>query len=357
MSKKGLIIGTMLVPTIAHEFFIKSCYDFMVSHDGCLDFVLYGRDKEPTNTKSRLEAIKDSIPNYKSESLFLSSVDDNGAPQKDDGTTSFWDYWRNSVYEATGYRNYDYVFASEQYGLKLAETFNAEFIPFDLNRSMTSMFGSTPISGTEVRSDIKKNWQYIMPSFKENLIRSVILFGAESTGKSTMAKLLSNDPDIGGTFVPEWARSYLETVGVDVTEDKMANILNMQRSIEKNIVEFTNGPVIYYDTDILTSVSYSKLYFNRNLFEKTKPIITNPENRLYIVMNSKIPFEPDPQRYGGDKRETSDSHWVDILKDLKQNYYVVESENIEDQYVEIKQVVTEFLTDTLYNPIQNFVRD
>lgn len=40
-------------------------------------------------------------------------------------------------------------------------------------------------------------------------------------------------------------------------------------------------------------------------------------------MNDGIPFEADPLRYGGDKRESGMQHWIDILEEFDLPYYVV----------------------------------
>ena len=44
---------------------------------------------------------------------------------------------------------------------------------------------------------------------------------------------------------------------------------------------------------------------------------------FYIVMNDGIPFEADPLRYGGDKRESGMQYWIDLLEEFKLPYYVV----------------------------------
>ncbi len=46
---------------------------------------------------------------------------------------------------------------------------------------------------------------------------------------------------------------------------------------------------------------------------------------LYIVTKSDIPFEVDPLRYGGDKREGSDAYWIDVCERYNLPYVVLET--------------------------------
>jgi hypothetical protein len=44
---------------------------------------------------------------------------------------------------------------------------------------------------------------------------------------------------------------------------------------------------------------------------------------LYIITPSEIPFEPDPLRYGGDRREISDEWWIQYAQIHHLNYRVL----------------------------------
>lgn len=61
----------------------------------------------------------------------------------------------------------DYVFASEQYGFKLAAELAAEFIPVDPGRT------NFPVSATEIRKDPYANWNYLTNVVKPYFARQV----------------------------------------------------------------------------------------------------------------------------------------------------------------------------------------
>jgi len=77
-------------------------------------------------------------------------------PQTPDEHPDFWDIWRDVIrgYLPTGP---DYVFTSETYGDRLAESLGAQHICVDLKR------GTFPVSGTAVREDPHKYWGQIPP--------------------------------------------------------------------------------------------------------------------------------------------------------------------------------------------------
>ena len=44
---------------------------------------------------------------------------------------------------------------------------------------------------------------------------------------------------------------------------------------------------------------------------------------LYLITQSNIPFEQDPLRYGGDRRESKDEYWIGLCEGYDLNYRVV----------------------------------
>ncbi|MGK0185890.1 MAG: HTH-type transcriptional repressor of NAD biosynthesis genes [Verrucomicrobiales bacterium] len=75
-----------------------------------------------------------------------------------------------------------YVFASETYDHKLADIFDARFIPVDRARK---------ISGTSIRENPLENWDLIPPCVRAHYAVRVCIFGPESTGKSALTQNLA----------------------------------------------------------------------------------------------------------------------------------------------------------------------
>jgi hypothetical protein len=73
-----------------------------------------------------------------------------------------------------------------------------------------------------------------------------------------MAKWISKEKN--GHFVPEWAREYLETVGPEVTQEKMRDIVEGQYALQKTAANLYNKPFVFQDTDLYSTLGYHRLW-------------------------------------------------------------------------------------------------
>lgn len=346
----GLFILTGLVPTEGHRFAIETAAEVMELNFGKLHVIVFDRTFEPVKGTIRASAIREQFAHMPWVHVYH-HVDD-GAPQNDDGTQEFWNYWCNLAERVTGVDNFSFVFASEAYGNTYANHLGGRFIPIDIDREINN------IKGTTVRRNLHSQFGYVMPSFRKHLARRIVMFGAESTGKTTMAKQLVKNDNIYGQskFLPEWARPYLERFGPDVTDERMENIAMTQYAIEKAALRNLEVPWVYQDTDLLSTIGYYRIYKGQpykyidQMFEETK-------GHLYIVMSSGIKFTEDPLRYGGKVRESTDQFWIDLLEEYKCNYYVVQSHGESwEQQAEIEKVIRQFKSET-FRELAEFERD
>jgi HTH-type transcriptional regulator, transcriptional repressor of NAD biosynthesis genes len=344
----GFINVTALVPTVGHQHLVEFAANFMEQIGGVLHVTISVRSFEPFGSgRERRRAFEEQ---FSHSNVVLHDVVDDHAPQSDDGTEAFWDYWVKLAHSSTHADKIDYVFASEPYGAKYAEKLGAEFIPCDIPRE------TFPVKGTPVRSDIMGKFDRVMPAFRQYLAKRITIFGADSTGKTTMARRLAAHPTLGGTYLHEWARPYLECVGTEVNQSRMDNISVGQWSAQRSVLR--NGkttPFTYQDTDLLTTIGFFRI-FNLEPSYDVDEMFQQVKGDLYIVMNSGIPFEPDPLRYGGDVRESSDQFWIDLLEEYKCNYYVVKATDRDEQHSEIETVLDDFARKAWYD-IAEFQRD
>jgi NadR type nicotinamide-nucleotide adenylyltransferase len=277
--------------------------------------------------------------------------DDDAAPQNPAGENdvAFWAYWSGVVRTAVKHK-IDYVFASELYGQAVANSLRADFIPVDIARDIQ------PVRGTTVRKNLFEQQEDIAAGFKRYLKLNVVLFGAESCGKTTLARRLSKY--FYGTFVPEWARPYLETVGANVTEHKMEMIVNGQYASER-AADDIDTLIKFKDTDLLTTLGFYR-YNGITQPSQLQWMIDDYPNDLYIVMNENIKFTPDQLRYGVDKRETRTQFWIDLLDEHQRNYYVVKSTDPNHQFEEACEAILNYkltISGLTYNKISTFERD
>jgi HTH-type transcriptional repressor of NAD biosynthesis genes len=296
---------TAIVPTIGHEFLINFCANLAV--DGTAHVILCTREGEPSPT-ARYNAIKASIP----VRVHLHWVHGD-IPQNPSDHTDFWNVWAGVVRSKVEVGPTDTFVASELYGLDMAQALGCRFVPCDIARQVV------PTKGTLVRNDILSRWNEMMPEFRKQFTTTITTFGPESVGKTTLAKSLA--ARLNGRYVPEWAREYLETVGPEVTDEKMRVIGRAQCAMEDAAAMTYDGPFVVQDTDLLSTIGYYKIYGGP---QKDVDALTNVfrvrKSDLYVLLPDTIPFTPDVLRYGVDKRESTTEWWENLLKDFGCDY-------------------------------------
>lgn len=224
----------------------------------------------------------------------------------------FWDMWREIFYKM-GFEKGDLIVASEPYGADVAREVGGKFIPYDMNREIL------PIKATSVRQAMGLEFKNMIPEFQKYVRPRITIFGAESCGKTTLAKNLAHYLD--GLYLPEYARPYLEAVGAELTQEKMTDIMNGQYALQKSAHHLARDKkFIIQDTDLYSTIGYWEGWG-----DKKPPIglyhrAAQQKSDLYIVCTSTIPFEKDALRYGGDKREHNDDYWLDLLERHGLNY-------------------------------------
>lgn len=251
-------------------------------------------------------------------------------PQEPQFAVNFWDLWAD-ILKSFGLTTDDIIVASELYGKNLAEVTGAKFMPYDPDRSILWA------KATEVRNSPRHYFDTVMPEFQENLRMTVTLFGAESTGKTTLSKALATH--VNGHWIPEWARPYLETVGIEITTQSMTDIWKGQKALQDHAyLHFYDKPFIIQDTDLYSTVGYWDMWNMKTPW----PLVRDAQSRaseVYLITQSHIPFEKDPIRYGGDKRESSDQYWIDLCEMHGLSYYVVQSNDPKARVLECAAVI------------------
>ncbi len=308
----AVVLMTALVPTVGHKYLIDFAKNLA---SGTVHVIVGTMDCEPVEGHLRYNAIKNTYANNRSVVVHHLHRD---VPQDPSEHPDFWNLWRDIVREFVDVKPDDYFVASELYGMDMAHVLGCKFMPCNRYRE------TVPVKGTDVRHDLMDSFEFILPEFQKHIRKTVTVFGAESCGKTTMTRALARE--LNGHFVPEWAREYLETVGAEVTDERMLAIVHGQAALQKTARnDLFNKPFIFQDTDLFSTVGYYKLWGGGadHDVDLCEHLAKRLKSDLYIVMNDGIPFEPDPLRYGGDVRESKTQYWIDLLEEYNLPYYVV----------------------------------
>jgi len=151
------------------------------------------------------------------------------------------------------------AFTSEPWGPGWAAAMGAQHVMVDLERT------AQPTSGTALRADLGANFEWLVPAARAELARRVVLVGAESTGKSTLAAALAES--LGTVWVPEYGRFYWEGrrhVAVqDWTADEFVRLAVGQHRLADDLARKAVAGVVVLDTDALTTAVWAERYLGR----------------------------------------------------------------------------------------------
>lgn len=246
--------------------------------------------------------------------------------EQDSTAPGFWDMWKTILVEYVEVKPGDYIVASEPYGKQVAEITGATFFPYDIDRTIN------PAKATEVRERPWTNFSWILPEFQPQLRTVVTIFGAESTGKTTLARMLGHD--LGSPWLFEYARPYLENTVNEITVESMTAIWKGQAALQRSGRTIPGSAYLIQDTDLFSTVGYWNFphWDIGNCPAGLENNAQNLKSDLYLILSRQdIPFQPDPLRYGGDHREASDEYWVDVCEKQMLPYVVMEESSLEDR--------------------------
>jgi HTH-type transcriptional regulator, transcriptional repressor of NAD biosynthesis genes len=189
------------------------------------------------------------------------------------------------------YPKIDLIFSSEKYGEPFAKNLEAVHIPFDESRNLF------PVSASKIRQKPFTNWHFIPEIVRPWFVKKICFYGAESTGKSTMAIRMAEKYNT--VFVPEVAREMITSN--DFTADDIVRIGNAHF---ERIIEATRkaNKILFCDTDVLTTQIYSHQYLNvipSILFE----LEAKMKFDRYFLFHTDVPWVSDGLRDLGDQRE------------------------------------------------------
>jgi len=185
-------------------------------------------------------------------------------------------------------RPVDAVFTSEAYGEGLARALGAVHVAVDPERR------EVPISGRRIRTDVHAHRQWLDPRVHAHFVEKVVLLGAESTGKSTLARALSEA--LGEPFVEEVGRRLWEEAGGALPLEDYVRICREHVALEdRAALEATR--FVFVDTNAITTQQYAFFFFGECPDEVRAYADRCRERYTHVfVCEPDIPFEQDGTR-------------------------------------------------------------
>lgn len=194
-------------------------------------------------------------------------------------------------------RKITHFYSSEFYGEHMSEALGA------VNRQVDPDRETFPVSGTAVRQDPYANKAYVHPLVYRDLVTTVVLLGAPSTGKTTLAAALA--AKFGTVWMPEYGREFWEKHQSErrLTPEQLVEIAEGHIEREDRLSSDANG-YLFVDTNAITTYMFALDYHGEALPRLTA-LAEQATNRydLVFLCGDDIPYDDTWDRSGDVHRQ------------------------------------------------------
>ncbi|MBP9946462.1 MAG: AAA family ATPase [Vicinamibacteria bacterium] len=221
--------------------------------------------------------------------------------------------WADFILRYLG-RAPDVVFSSEDYGPVYAAMMGSRHVMVDRDRS------TVPVSSTMVRAAPLDHLDFLEPCVRAHYVKRVVVIGAESTGKTTLARLLAER--FFTIWVPEFGREHWERklAGRRVTDpppfwspDEFVEIATEQQARENAAARRANR-ILFADTNAFATGTWQERYHHVR-HPGVDAIGARDKVDLYLFTSPDVDFVQDGFRDGEHIREWMDRRFAEQLRE------------------------------------------
>jgi len=170
------------------------------------------------------------------------------------------------------------------------------------------------------------------------MIKKIAIVGPESTGKSTLTKMLAKHYKT--LWVAEFARYYCAALTAPCTMQDEINMFHGQVALEESVLAMAENDLIFCDTTFLTV----KIWSDEMLGETPQIVLDALTERtydLYLLLDIDLPWQEDPLRDFPHMREHFMGIWYRELENLNAKYILIGG--IEDRFHNAVKAVDAYL--------------
>lgn len=297
MPTTGLTLGKFAPLHKGHEYLIQTARS-QVDRLICLIYDSPEVTTVPLETRSRW--LRTLFPD-------IEVIELRNAPQEVGETPEIKKRHEDFILGILGGRKITHFFSSEFYGEHMSQALGAQNCLVDPARA------AIPISGTAVRENPFLHRAQLSPVVYRDLITHVVLLGAPSTGKSTLAEALAQH--FHTTWMPEYGREYWEQHQSErrLSLEQLVELAQGHGEREEQKLLEANR-YLFTDTNALTTYQFSLYYHGAahpQLAEYARRCVDRYDQ--VFVCDTDIPYDDTWDRSGDTNRQEFQGQ---ILADL-----------------------------------------
>lgn len=307
----GITVGKFWPLHKGHEFMIRFAADVLS------ELIVVVSDRETENISERFDAVDSfcrSLPN-----VTVRFVQDNAPTPKNvdaNGTVldrEFQNYWADVLYDLCPQATH--FVSSDMYGGLVANNLGIKWLPVDPKREFIN------ISGAQIRMNDKVNYHLISDHAKEMHHKRIAIVGAESTGKTSLCKLMTSTFE--GGYVAEYGRTLSEIQKNELTSDDFKTIALGQHSMILQAALYNYCSFV--DTEAYTTYLLEDVYL-KNKTHMIKELGSIQKFDAYIVMAPTVEWVDDGTRVMNvqEDRDLLHEKIIEILTDANKTFIVVD---------------------------------
>ncbi len=304
--KAGLTLGKFVPFHKGHQLLIETA---MKEVDELI-VLIYDDPISTIPLKIRANWIRELYPS-------ITVIEGVNSPNDSGYTAEIMKIQEDYVSSILGDRRISHFYSSEPYGVHMSSSLNA------INRQVDERRITIPISATKIRNEPFKYKDFVHPRVYRDLITKVVLLGAPSTGKTTLAEQLAIHFDT--QWMPEYGREYWEKHHINkrLTLEDLLKIAEIHIEREDALVLQSNQ-FLFSDTNAITTYLFSLDYHGEALAELEKLAkLAESRHDIIFVCDTDIPYDDTWDRSGDVKRKEFQQKIIDDLRARNLTYYML----------------------------------
>lgn len=241
----------------------------------------------------------------------------------------------------------DYIL-SELHGKRVTHFYSSEFYGDHMSRALGAANrlvdpdrGQVPIDGTQIRQDPYRFRAFLHPVVYRDLVANVVLLGAPSTGKTTLAMRLAEEFDTA--WMPEYGREYWEKNQVDrrLSLRQLTEIAVGHLEREDALLLDANR-YLFTDTNPLTTYLFS-LYYHGRAAKRLARLAEQSAARydLVFVCDTDIAYDDTWDRSGEGNRQMFQKQTLAELQTRRIPYLMLRG-SLNERVAEVRRVLAKF---------------